>query len=137
MQPLNATWHDEWWQRAYRKLAETLRGGTDGVRLEYGKHVWEVFDEKPQQGRRFNEAMTSFSRASGAAILEAYDFSRHRNAGEQHAVAAAHIGEPILGKYPEMQGVLFDRAPVMDEARGSRSSPAISWPPFHQAATRS
>ncbi len=118
LQRLNSTWFDEWRHRAYEHFAETLRTGTNGVELAYGKHVWDYFNDKPDQGQTFNEAMTSFSRASGAAILGVFDFSgikRLADVGGGHGLLLASI----LRKYPDMQGVLFDRAPVIDEARAA------------------
>ena len=118
LQRLNSTWFDEWRHRAYEHFAETLRTGTNGVELAYGKHVWEYFNDKPDQGHTFNEAMTSFSRASGAAILAAFDFwgiKRLADVGGGHGLLLASI----LRKYPDMQGVLFDRAPVIEEAKAA------------------
>ncbi len=116
LQRLNSTWFDEWRHRAFEHFTETLRTGVNGVELAYGKPVWSYFDDRPDQGRTFNEAMTSFSRASGSAILEAYDFSgiaRLADVGGGHGLLLASI----LRKYPQMHGVLFDRAPVIEEAR--------------------
>ena len=115
---LNATWFDEWRHRAYEHFADTLRTGTNGVQLAYGKNAWDHFNDVPEQGHLFNEAMTGFSRASGAAILDAYDFSgisRLADVGGGHGMLLTSI----LRKYPDMKGVLFDRPPVIEEARAA------------------
>jgi hypothetical protein len=118
LRPLNVTWNDEWRLRAYENFTETLQTGTNGVQLAYGKHAWDYFTDRPEEGRRFNDAMTSFSRSSGAAILDAYDFSgieRLADVGGGHGMLLTSI----LRKYPSMQGVLFDRPSVIEEARGA------------------
>jgi hypothetical protein len=115
---LNWTWFDEWRSRAYENLAETLQTGTNGVQLAYGKHAWDHFKDFPEQGRLFSEAMTSFSRASGAAILDAYDFSgieRLADVGGGHGMLLSSI----LGKYPSISGVLFDLPHVIEQARAA------------------
>ena len=115
LRPLNVTWGDPWRMRAYEQLTQTLETGTDGVQLAYGKNAWDYFEEFPDQAFSFNQAMTSFSRASGAAILDAYDFSPIKNLAD---VGGGHgwLLSSILRRYPSMNGVLFDRQSVITEA---------------------
>ncbi len=103
---------DEFATRAYEHIATCLRTGTDGVSEAYGKPVWEVLAERPGQCETFQNAMTASSARAAQAIVEAYDFSgieRLADVGGGHGLLLASI----LGAYPQMQGVLFDRPEVI------------------------
>jgi len=66
---------DEWTTRAYEHFTDILRDGGDGVTKAYGKHVFDLLAERPDQLATFQAAMTSGSTMAGRAITEAYDFS--------------------------------------------------------------
>lgn len=98
---------DEWTTRAYERFTDCLRTGQNGVTMAYGKHVFELLAERPDQLQTFQAAMTSGSRMAGKAVGNAYDFSgikRLADVGGGHGALLASI----LRRYPEMQGVLFD-----------------------------
>src|SRR5947199_9538647 len=69
---------DPWVLRSYARLDQCLRTGTDGVTLEFGKHVFDLFQDIPDQAANFHRAMTSFSSGSAAAVLEVANSSRFR-----------------------------------------------------------
>jgi hypothetical protein len=100
---------DEWTTRAYEYFTSCLRTGKDGVSQAYGKDVFELLAERPDQLATFQAAMTSGSTLAGDAITQAYDFSgieRLTDVGGGHGALLA----AILRRNPNMQGVLFDRA---------------------------
>jgi hypothetical protein len=66
---------DEWTTRAYEYFTSCLRTGQDGVSQAYGKDVFELLAERPEQLATFQAAMTSGSTLAGDAITQAYDFS--------------------------------------------------------------
>jgi hypothetical protein len=104
---------DEWTTRAYEHFMDCLLTGKDGVSNAYGQHVFDVLAERPQQLDTFQAAMTSSSAMDGKAITAAYDFSgikRLADVGGGHGALLASI----LQHYPQMQGVLFDRAEIVD-----------------------
>ena len=103
---------DEWTTRAYEHFSECLRTGKDGVSQAYGKHVFDVLAENPGALETFQAAMTSSSSMSGKVIAKAYDFSgitRLADVGGGHGALLA----AILRRYPDMQGVLFDREEII------------------------
>jgi hypothetical protein len=103
---------DEWTTRAYEHFTECLRTGKDGVSQAYGKHVFDLLAERPEQLANFQAAMTSSSTLAGKAVTDAYDFSgikRLADVGGGHGALLA----AILRRYPAMQGVLFDRAEIV------------------------
>src|SRR6266436_2907135 len=77
---------------------------------------WEYFAEHKEDGRVFNQAMTSFSASEISPVLESYDFSGIYKlmdvAGGYGSLLAA-----VLKAHPGMQGILFDAPPVIEGAR--------------------
>jgi hypothetical protein len=103
---------DEWTMRAYEHFTDCLRTGQNGVSKAYGRHLFDVLAERPEQSDTFQAAMTSSSTIEGKAVIGAYDFSgikRLADLGGGHGVLLASI----LRRYPQMQGVLFDRAEII------------------------
>jgi|RhiMetdeSRZDD1v2_1073273.scaffolds.fasta_scaffold568386_1 O-methyltransferase len=104
---------DEWTTRAYEHFMDCLLTGKDGVSKAYGRHVFDVLAERPQQLDTFQAAMTSSSAMDGKAITGAYDFSgikRLADVGGGHGALLASI----LQRYPQLQGVLFDRTEIVE-----------------------
>ena len=78
----------------------------------YGKNLFELLAEQPDQADTFHRAMTDSSAVSSQAILEAYDFSgiqRLADIGGGHGLFLASI----LKQYPRMQGLLYDLPEVL------------------------
>jgi hypothetical protein len=103
---------EEFSTRAYEHIASCLRTGTDGVSEAYGKPIWDVLAERPEQCKTFQNAMTASAAIAAQAIVRAYDFSgirRLADVGGGHGLLLASV----LRSYPNMQGVLFDRPEVI------------------------
>lgn len=103
---------EEFSVRAYEHIGECLRSGGDGVTEAYGKPIWEVLAERPEQCETFQRAMTNSTSVAADAIVDAYDFSgieRLADVGGGHGLLLA----AILRANPELQGVLFDRPEVI------------------------
>jgi hypothetical protein len=82
------------------------------VSQAYGKHVFDVLADRPDLSDTFQAAMTSGSTMAGKAVTAAYDFSgieRLADVGGGHGALLASI----LRRYPDMQGVLFDREEIV------------------------
>ncbi len=109
---------DHWQVTSYLQIAECVRTGTDGVTLAYGKHAFELFHDIPDQAANFHRAMTGFSGAAAAALLEVADFSRFQrlaDCGGGHGLLLSRI----LQKFPQLHGVLFDLPEVVAGAPSS------------------
>ena len=103
---------EEFSTRAYEHIADCLRSGGDGVTEAYGKPIWEVLAEHPEQCETFQRAMTDSTAVAAEAIVEAYDFSaiqRLADVGGGHGLLLA----AILRANPKLHGVLFDRPEVV------------------------
>jgi len=103
---------EEFSTRAYEHIAGCLRTGRDGVTQAYGKGIWEVLGERPEQCETFQRAMTNSSAVAADAIVDAYDFSgieRIADVGGGQGLLLA----TILRRNPNLKGVLFDLPEVV------------------------
>jgi len=103
---------DEWTTRAYEHFTQCLRTGEDCVSKAYGKHVFDLLAERPEQLATFQAAMTSSSTMAGRAVANAYGFDgieRIADVGGGHGALLA----AVLRRHPQMQGVLFDLPAVV------------------------
>lgn len=98
---------EPWGTRAFENFADTLRTGTDGVTLAFGKHIWDYFAEMPEEAEVFNRSMTNMSGALMQPIAEAYDFSGIEQLAD---VGGGHgmLLSAILQRNPKLRGVVFD-----------------------------
>jgi hypothetical protein len=115
MRDMAIMFSDPWQLRSYAQMDECIRTGADGVTLEFGKHVFDLFQDIPDQAANFHRAMTSFSGAESAALLEVADFSRFRRLGDcggGHGLLLSRI----LEKFTSLHGILFDLPEVVSGA---------------------
>jgi hypothetical protein len=103
---------DEWTTRAYEHFVDCIRNGTDGVTKAYGKNMFELLAERPDQADTFHRAMTDSSAISGQAILEVYDFSWIEKLADVGGGRGALL-TGILREYPQMHGLLYDLPEVV------------------------
>jgi hypothetical protein len=97
---------------AYTRMADCIRTGCDGISMTYGKPIFDLFAERPEQAETFQRAMSGGSAISAQSILASYDFSgieRIADLGGGHGLLLASV----LQRYPEMHGVLFDLPEVV------------------------
>jgi hypothetical protein len=107
---------DEAHGRIISDLMYSVRTGKPACDHVHGEPIFKYFFEtnKPL-GDIFNQAMTSFSHASIAGVLAAYDFT---GIGTLADIAGGHghLLGAIMQKYPSMKGVLFDLGAVLTGA---------------------
>jgi hypothetical protein len=107
---------EPWGFRPWGGLLDSVKTGQTAFDRVHGMGVFDFFVQEPEQGRLFDEAMTSFSGPEIAGILAGYDFS---GIGKLVDVAGGHgsfLGT-ILQAYPAMRGVLADVPAVIEGAR--------------------
>ena len=103
---------DEWSMNAYTRMADCIRTGIDGVTMAYGKPIFDLLAERPEQCATFQRAMSGGSAIAAQSILASYGFSgieRLADLGAGHGLLLASV----LQKYPAMQGVLYDLPEVV------------------------
>jgi O-methyltransferase domain len=94
---------DEPSMRAYVHMADCIRTGGDGITMAYGKPIFDLFAERPEQAETFQRAMSGGSAIAAQSILASYDFSgieRLADLGGGHGLLLASV----LQKYPAIQG---------------------------------
>lgn len=100
---------------AWGKALQAVRYGESPFESAYGMPVYEYFSKNPESAGLFNEAMTALVRNDNVAILEAYDFgqfSKLVDVGGGYGMLLSGI----LKRYPNLSGVLFDLAQVVENA---------------------
>jgi hypothetical protein len=110
---------ERWSTRAMEHFTDTVRTGQDGITKAFGKNVFELFSESPEEAEVFNKSMTAFSSVVVDPIVAAYDFNwinRMADIGGGHGYLLASI----LKSNPQMRGVVYDLPEVV--FGGARSS---------------
>jgi len=103
---------ERWSTRAMEHFTDTVRTGQDGITKAFGKNVFELFSESPEEAEVFNKSMTAFSSVVVDPIVAAYDFNwidRMADIGGGHGYLLASI----LKSNPQMHGVVYDLPEVV------------------------
>ena len=82
------------------------------ITLAYGKPIFDLFAERPEQAETFQRAMTRRLGHRGAIDPRVLRFLWHRAPRRSWRRARAPLAS-VLQKYPGMQGVLFDLPEVV------------------------
>jgi hypothetical protein len=79
----------------------------------------------PEEEEIFNQAMNDMGQGVATAVVQSYEFS---GIGKIIDVGGGHgtLITPILRKYPEMTGILFDLPQVAERARESIASTGLA-----------
>jgi hypothetical protein len=90
------------------RLLHAVRTGETPFRLVNEMTSYDHLDQHPEAAALFSQALSAVTVVSGPGTATAYDFSPFRTVvdigGSQGQLLAA-----ILGRYPHLQGILFDR----------------------------
>jgi O-methyltransferase domain/Dimerisation domain len=110
---------------AWGDLLESVRTGQTAFDRLYGQPIFDYLGEHPEQAQVFDAAMTSIHGRETQAMLDAYDLSGvHVLADVGGGNGSNLIG--ILGRYPEMRGVLFDLPHVVVRAVANLEQAGLS-----------
>lgn len=103
---------DPWGTRPFERFTDSVRTGRDAVTMAWGKNLFDLFPEIPEQAENFHRSMTNVSGMETAAILDAYDFSGIRTLADVGGGHGTLLGA-ILQRNPGMRGVVYDRPEVV------------------------
>lgn len=100
----------------YADMLPTIKDGRPSSEHRFKKNIFDLFEENPDEQKRFNDAMSNLSKNAIRGVLDAYDFS---GIGTLVDVAGGHgvLLTSILQKYPDMKGVLFDLEHVVSGSK--------------------
>jgi hypothetical protein len=106
---------DEHYQ-AWGGLLYSIQTGKTAFEHIYRQPVFDYLAAHAEQAKIFDAAMVGVHGAETQAMLDAYDFAPFRKlvdvGGGNGSVLSA-----VLRKYPNLQGVLYDRPDVIERAR--------------------
>ena len=102
-------------ERAWHALPEAVRTGEPAFPRVHGLSLWDYFVADPEEGARFDAAMTGSAAARSGVLPAAVDLSAVRTlvdvgGGQGRMLTAA------LEANPGLRGVLFDRPEVLPGA---------------------
>jgi len=112
----------------YHTHAEALysvKTGEPAFKRVTGMEFFDYLAAHPDEGEIFNQAMNDMGKVVAASVAQSYDFS---GIGKIIDVGGGHgtLIAPILQKYPEMTGILFDSPHVAESARESIASAGLA-----------
>jgi O-methyltransferase domain/Dimerisation domain len=110
---------------AWGDLLESVRTGQTAFDRLYGQPIFDYMGEHPEQAQVFDAAMTSIHGRETQAMLDAYDLSGVKVLADVGGGNGSNlIG--ILGRYPEIRGVLFDLPHVVERAVANLEAAGLS-----------
>jgi len=101
---------------AWGNLMHSVKTGEIAFDNFFGVDIWKYFQQNPEDAAVFNNSMSNVTAAVNEAITSLYDFSQFSKIVD---VGGGHGGliTAILQKNPELKGILFDAAEVIEGAR--------------------
>lgn len=103
---------------AWGQLLHSVETGQSAFEKLHGTPIFDYFSQHPEDGKRFDAAMTGVHGRETAAMLDAYDFSGIDTLADIGGGNGSVI-TAILKQYPTMQGILYDLPGVVERARAS------------------
>lgn len=106
----------DWGSVHFSEMMYSLKTGHSAFKNHHGAALFDWLAARPEDEQLFSRSMATFSSLEIAAILQAYDFSMHRDVVD---LGGAH-GEflmAILAAAPRTRGILFDFPRVVSEAQ--------------------
>ncbi len=108
---------EEWHWRVWGHTLESVLTGEPSWKRALGADVFPYLAANPEPAAIFDRAMTSMSRMSAQAVVEAYDFSGIETLVDVAGGQGRLLGE-VMRANDGMRGVLFDLPHVIERARG-------------------
>lgn len=110
---------------AWGELLHTVRTGEPGWQKRFGVPAFQYMVEHPERHGIYDSAMGGYGQAEGEAMLNAYDFSAFQTAMDVGGGSGMLLAA-ILGRYPDLRGILFDLPPVVERAHPFISDVGLS-----------
>jgi O-methyltransferase domain/Dimerisation domain len=102
--------------RAWRELGYSVRTGGNAALSALGMDVWEYRRRNPQDGVVFDAAMRTMAASYVPAIVDAYDFGRHRVVADIGGGTGTLLAA-ILRAHPSIHGILAEQPHVLRDAQ--------------------
>jgi hypothetical protein len=115
----------DWMSDAFDQLLHAVQTGETGFAKAHGKPIFAYFAEHPEEASLFSETMVGFHGAEPPAVAESYDFSAIQTLVDVGG-ATGNLLAAVLGRHPEVRGVLFDLPHVIGEAPSLLAARGVS-----------
>ncbi|HLY59180.1 MAG TPA: methyltransferase [Terriglobia bacterium] len=102
--------------QAWGNLLQSVKTGEPAFNHVYKMGLFQYFAQNPAAGEVFNGAMDNITELLSLAIVLAYDFSKITLIADIGGGRGALISA-ILKMNPKLNGILYDTAPVIEEAK--------------------
>ncbi len=100
---------------AYSEFDHSVRTGQPATTKTLPRGIWGHFQENPEEGRIFNEAMVAKAQAQVPAVVAGFDFSRFGTIADIGG-GRGHLLQAVLASNPSAKGILFDLPNVIKDA---------------------
>jgi O-methyltransferase domain/Dimerisation domain len=97
---------------AWSSLLHSVQTGENAFAHVHGTDVWRYRAERPEESKIFDRAMADLTRTTNQALLDAFDFGRFSTIVDVGGGNGAFLAA-VLGKHPDVRGVLFDMQHVV------------------------
>ncbi|VFJ14948.1 methyltransferase [Candidatus Nitrosocosmicus franklandus] len=108
--------------QVWKHLPQMIKDGKQNAfSLEYGIDLFEYTTKNSEYSKIFNDAMSSFSAAHTAMVLEAldnYDFSNISRICEIGG-GQGHLSSHLYSKYNHLNGTILELTPVVENQKSS------------------
>jgi hypothetical protein len=106
----------DWHWRTLGGLLYSVQTGAPAFHLFHNMDLWTYLRAHPEDAQLYYHTLAVLARINDAAIVQAYDFSQFHVVMEL-AEGTGAILPAILRHLPSLQGILFNRPEMIEEAR--------------------
>ncbi len=116
---------EEWHWNMWGEILLAVQSGKPSFDHVYNMRPFEFFAKNPEDGKLFDQAMTGFSAAEIAAVVESYDFSQFNRLVD---VGGGHgsLLISVLKNNPGVKAILYDLPPVAEGAAEAMASESLN-----------
>jgi hypothetical protein len=107
---------DDGFLLAWTKLLDVVKTGKPSFKDANGCEQWEYFQKHRESAERFNKGISARTSQVISALLNSYDFSQFKTLIDVGG-GLGTILAPILNKFPQLHGCLFEQSSVIEEAK--------------------
>jgi hypothetical protein len=110
---------------AWEQLLYSVQTGKPAFDKIFGKPVFDWLGEHPEQATIFDAAMTGFHGEETQRIIDAYDFGQF-NTVVDIGGGNGSVLIPLLQRFSNVRGILFDLPNVIERARPNLTSAGVA-----------
>ncbi len=121
MRPIARMFLSGWHDKAWNRLAYTVKTGKPGFDHAFGKQTFEWLEENPKARAVFDQGQGMKAIGFAKAVIEAYDFSDFNTICDVGGGQGAFLIQ-LLANYPHAKGLVADMAKAVMSAEKAIST---------------